>query len=206
MNVETKMPDVVVDAEALREEVKGKYREVATNPHGTFHFHTGRYLAHRLEYDDELVGSLPDVAVESFAGVANPFAPRSLSAGERVVDVGSGAGFDSFVAAKQVGPTGRVVGVDMTAEMLAKARSTAAALNLSYVEFREGLAEKMPVDDAWADVVISNGVINLCPDKHAVLSEINRVLRPGGHLQFADIANGQPVPEAAIRNIDLWTA
>jgi arsenite methyltransferase len=206
MNVETKMPDVVVDAEALREEVKGKYREVATNPHGTFHFHTGRYLAHRLGYDDDLVGSLPDVAVESFAGVANPFALRPLASGERVVDVGSGAGFDSFVAARQVGPSGQVVGVDMTAEMLAKARSTASALNLNHVEFREGLAEKIPVDDAWADVVISNGVINLCADKQAVLSEINRMLRPGGHLQFADIANGQPVPEAAMRNIDLWTA
>jgi arsenite methyltransferase len=198
--------EIIVDAEALREEVKGKYREVATNPRGTFHFHTGRYLAHRLGYDDKLVDALPDVAVESFAGVANPFALRPLSAGERVVDVGSGAGFDSFVAARQVGPTGHVVGVDMTAEMLTKARSTATTLEASNVEFREGLAEKLPVPDNWADAVISNGVINLCPDKRAVLSEIHRVLRPGGHLQFADIANGKPVPEAAIRNIDLWTA
>ena len=198
--------EIIVDAEALREEVKGKYREVATNPHGTFHFHTGRYLGHRLGYDDKLVDALPDVAVESFAGVANPFALRPLSPGERVVDVGSGAGFDSFVAARQVGPTGHVVGVDMTAEMLTKARSTATTLGASNVEFREGLAEKLPVPDNWADVVISNGVINLCADKRAVLSEIHRVLRPGGHLQFADIANGKPVPEAAIRNIDLWTA
>jgi arsenite methyltransferase len=206
MSLQTQSQDVTVDAEALREEVKGKYREVATNPRGTFHFHTGRYLAHRLGYDDQLVGSLPDAAVESFAGVANPFTLRRLAPGERVVDVGSGAGFDSFVAASQCGPTGKVVGVDMTPEMLAKARSTADALKLSYVEFREGLAEEMPVDDDWADAVISNGVINLCPDKRAVLSEIFRVLRPGGYLQFADIANGQPVPEAAIRNIDLWTA
>jgi ubiquinone/menaquinone biosynthesis C-methylase UbiE len=190
----------------LREEVKNKYREVAADPHGKHHFHTGRYLAKRLGYDDGFVGSLPDVAVESFAGVANPFALRSLMTGERVVDVGSGAGFDSFVAAHQAGPTGKVIGVDMTEEMLAKSRSTAATLGLTHIEFREGLAENLPVDDGWADVVISNGVINLCADKKAVFSEILRVLRPGGRLQFADIANGKPVPEAAIQNIDLWTA
>lgn len=195
-----------VNAEALREEVKSKYREVATNPHGSFHFHTGRNLAKRLGYDDNLVGSLPDVAVESFAGVANPFSLRPLGTGERVVDVGSGAGFDSFIAARQVGPTGRVVGVDMTDEMLSKSRSTAAALGFDHVEFRQGLAERLPVEDDSADVVISNGVINLCADKREVFTEIYRVLRPGGHLQFADIANGQPVPEAAINNIDLWAA
>lgn len=197
---------IAFDAEALREEVKSKYREVATDPHGTFHFHTGRYLAQRLGYDDNFVKSLPDVAVESFAGVANPFAIRTLSKGERVVDVGSGAGFDSFVAADQVGPDGKVVGIDMTEEMLVKSRSTAAALKFGHVEFREGIAEELPVEDQWADVVISNGVINLCPDKKATFTEIFRVLRPGGHLQFADIANGKPVPEAAIQNIDLWTA
>ena len=198
--------DAAVDADALREEVKSKYREVATNPHGTFHFHTGRPLAKRLGYDEGLVGSLPDAAVESFAGVANPFSSRPLATGERVVDVGSGAGFDSFIAALEVGPSGRVVGVDMTDEMLAKSRSTAAILAFDYAEFREGLAERLPVEDGWADVVISNGVINLCADKRAVFTEIWRVLRPGGYLQFADIANGQPVPEAAIKNIDLWTA
>jgi arsenite methyltransferase len=198
--------EIAVDADALREEVKSKYREVATDPHGTFHFHTGRYLARRLGYDDDFVNVLPDVAVESFAGVANPFALRALSKGERVVDVGSGAGFDSFVAAHQVEPSGRVVGVDMTEEMLAKSRSTAATLGLSHVEFREGLAENLPVEDQWANVVISNGVINLCADKESIFSEIFRVLRPGGRLQFADIANGRPVPEAAIQNIDLWTA
>ncbi|MSP00375.1 MAG: methyltransferase domain-containing protein [Acetobacteraceae bacterium] len=198
--------DTAVDAEALREEVKSKYREVATNPHGTFHFHTGRYLARRLGYDDGLVGSLPDVAVESFAGVANPFSLRPLSTGERVVDVGSGAGFDSFIAARQVGPAGRVIGVDMTEEMLSKSRSTAVRLGFANVEFRQGLAESLPVEAGWADAVISNGVINLCADKREVFTEIHRVLRPGGHLQFADIANGQTVPEAAINNIDLWTA
>jgi SAM-dependent methyltransferase len=197
---------IAVDVDALREEVKSKYREVATDPHGKHHFHTGRYLAKHLGYDENFVASLPDVAVESFAGVANPFSLHPLAKGERVVDVGSGAGFDSFVAAHQVGPTGNVVGIDMTEEMLAKSRSTVQSLGLAHVEFREGLAEQMPIDDGWADVVISNGVINLCADKKATFSEIFRVLRPGGRLQFADIANGKPVPESAIRNVDLWTA
>jgi ubiquinone/menaquinone biosynthesis C-methylase UbiE len=143
--------------------------------------------------------------VESFAGVGNPFALRALPPGERVVDVGSGAGFDSFIAAALVGPDGRVVGVDMTPEMLAKSRSTAAALALGHVEFRQGLAEALPVEDGWADAVISNGVLNLCADKRAAFTEIWRVLKPGGSLQFADIANGRPVPPEALRDIDLWT-
>lgn len=198
-------PDLLVDPQALREQVKDKYREVAADPSRPFHFHTGRPLARRLAYVDDAVAALPDRAVESFAGVGNPFQLRRLEPGERVVDVGSGAGFDSFVAAGQVGPQGRVVGVDMTPEMLEKSRATAAALGLAQVEFREGLAEELPVDDDWADAVISNGVINLCADKHAVLSEIRRVLKPGGWLQFADIANGRPVPAGALRDIDLWT-
>lgn len=198
--------DVAVDPDVLRDQVRKKYREVATDPHGEHHFHTGRYLAAQLGYDEALVASLPDAAVESFAGVANPFSLRPMQKGERVVDVGSGAGFDSFVASRLVGPDGKVVGVDMTGEMLAKARSTAGVLANSTVEFREGLAERLPVEDAWADAVISNGVINLCVDKRAVFSEIHRVLRPGGWLQFADIANGNPVPAAALNNVDLWTA
>jgi SAM-dependent methyltransferase len=198
-------PDLLVDPVALREQVKSKYREVAADPTRTYHFHTGRGLARRLGYEDDAVDALPDRAVESFAGVANPFALRRLAPGERVVDIGSGAGFDSFLAAAQVGPTGRVVGVDMTPEMLEKSTATGTELGLDHVEFRAGLAESAPVEDSWADVVISNGVINLCADKHAVLSEIRRVLRPGGWLQFADIANGLPVPEGALRDIDLWT-
>jgi arsenite methyltransferase len=198
-------PDLLVDPEALREQVREKYREVATDPYRPFHFHTGRELAHRLGYDDDAVATLPDRAVESFAGVGNPFQLRRLQSGERVVDVGSGAGLDSFVAAGQVGPQGRVVGIDMTPEMLGKSRATAAALELEHVEFREGLAEKLPVEDGWADAVISNGVINLCADKRAVLTEIRRVLKPAGWLQFADIANGRSVPEGALRDIDLWT-
>ena len=197
--------DVIVDAEALRAEVRDKYREVAVHPDGEFHFHTGRPLAARLGYDPEVVDALPDRAVESFAGVANPFSLRPLQRGERVVDVGSGAGFDSFVAAAQVGAEGQVVGVDMTGEMLAKSRATAEQLGLDHVTFREGLAEGLPVEDGWADVVISNGVFNLCADKRAVFDQVWRVLRPGGVLQFADIANGNPVPEEAMRQIDLWT-
>jgi len=195
----------LVDAERLRAEVRVKYRAVATQPAAAYHFHTGRRLAARLGYDADLVNGFPDVAVESFAGVANPFLLRAIAPGERVVDVGSGAGFDSFVAAAQVGPEGCVVGVDMTGEMLAKSRATAELLGLAHVEFREGLAEQLPVPDGWADAVISNGVINLCADKWSVFAEIFRVLRPGGVLQFADIANARPVPAEAIADIDLWT-
>jgi SAM-dependent methyltransferase len=197
--------DLIVDPLALREQVRDKYREVALAPDHTFHFHTGRPLASRLGYDASVVDALPDRAVESFAGVGNPFSLQRLERGARVVDVGSGAGFDTFVAAEQVGPDGHVIGVDMTAEMLEKSRSTATDLGYRHVEFREGLAEELPVDDGWADVVISNGVINLCADKRAVFEEIRRVLRPGGRLQFADIANGRPVPPEALRDIDLWT-
>lgn len=196
---------LLVDPEVLREQVREKYREVATDPHRAFHFHTGRGLAARLGYHQAAVDALPDRAVESFAGVANPFSLRTLQPGERVVDVGSGAGFDSLIAAGQVGGSGVVVGVDMTPEMLKKSRATADALGYAHVEFREGLAERLPVDDGWADVVISNGVINLCADKRAVFDEIRRVLRPGGVLQFADIANGRPVPVEAMGDIDLWT-
>lgn len=197
--------DLLVDPDALRAQVQEKYREVAIEPDVEYHFHTGRDLAARLGYEPAIVDALPDRAVESFAGVGNPFSLRRTTAGERVVDVGSGAGFDSFVAAAHVGPEGRVVGVDMTPEMLDKSRRTAELLGLHHVEFRDGLAEELPVDDGWADVVISNGVINLCADKKKAFAEIFRVLRPGGALQFADIANGQPVPAEALRDIDLWT-
>jgi arsenite methyltransferase len=194
-----------VDAEQLREEVQSKYRGVATAPNAPYHFHTGRVAAARLGYDISVVDTLPDRAVESFAGVGNPFELRALEPGERIVDAGSGAGFDSFVAARRVGSNGHVVGVDMTPEMLDKATGTAEILGLQHVEFRKGLLEAMPVEDSWADVVISNGVINLCPDKRAAFGEIRRVLRPGGYLQFADIANGKLVPPQCLRDIDLWT-
>jgi arsenite methyltransferase len=197
--------DLLVDPDALREQVRDKYRDVAVDPHRTFHFHTGRSLAARLGYESGAVDALADRAVESFAGVGNPFSLRRLTPGERVVDVGSGAGFDTFIAAGQVGEEGQVIGVDMTPEMLEKSRATADALGYGHVEFREGLAEQLPVPDVWADAVISNGVINLCADKRAVFEEIRRVLQPGGWLQFADIANGRPVPTEALRDIDLWT-
>jgi arsenite methyltransferase len=194
-----------VDAVALRDEVRTKYRDVAVNPHGTFHFHTGRPLARRLGYDEAVVARMPESAIEAFAGVGNPFAQGALKPGQRVVDLGSGGGFDCFVAAEQIGPGGRVVGVDMTDEMLERSRTAATAMDLDNIEFRRGVIEDLPVEDGWADVVISNGVINLCADKRRVFDEVMRVLRPGGRLQFADIATGKVVPEAALRNIDLWT-
>jgi ubiquinone/menaquinone biosynthesis C-methylase UbiE len=194
-----------VDPELLREQVREKYRAVAIDPDATYHFHTGRAHAARLGYDQKIVDALADRAVESFAGVGNPFSLRTPEHGERVVDIGSGAGFDSIVAAHHVGAEGSVVGVDMTGEMLAKATAIADMLDLGQVEFRCGLAEQLPIDDGWADTVISNGVINLCADKRAVFDEIHRVLAPGGVLQFADIANGRPVPIEAMRDVDLWT-
>jgi arsenite methyltransferase len=201
------MSDITpVDPAALREEVKKKYRDVAIKPNDTYHFHTGRRLAARLGYDSMIVDGMPDEAVEAFAGVANPFSLRDLKPGERVVDLGSGAGFDCFFAAGKVGSAGHIIGIDMTKEMLAKSRNTAQTMGLRNVEFREGIIEELPVEDGWADVVISNGVINLCADKRRVFAEVGRVLKSGGHLQFADIANGRPVPASAVANVDLWTA
>ena len=201
------MSDITpVDPAALREEVKKKYRDVAIRPNDTYHFHTGRRLAARLGYDSRIVDGMPDEAVEALAGVANPCSLRDLKPGERVVDLGSGAGFDCFFAAGQVGLAGHVIGIDMTKEMLAKSRNTAQTMGLRNVEFREGIIEELPVEDGWADVVISNGVINLCADKRRVFAKVGRVLKSGGHLQFADIANGRPVPASAVANVDLWTA
>ena len=161
---------LAVDPLALREEVKAKYRAVAVDPLGSYHFHTGRPLARRLGYDEAVVAALPDNAVEAFAGVGNPFSLGALKPGEWVVDLGSGGGFDSFIAAGQVGPEGAVIGVDMTEEMLGRSRAAAAAIGLRNVEFRQGLIEELPVEDRSADVVISNGVINLCPETYAPTS------------------------------------
>ena len=197
--------DLPVDAVALRDEVRAKYRDVAVNPHGSFHFHAGRPLARHLGYDEAVVVGMPERAIEAFAGVGNPFSHGMLKPGERVVDLGSGGGFDCFVAAGQVGEDGRVVGIDMTDEMLERSRGAATQMGLGTVEFRRGIIEDMPIEDGWADVVISNGVINLCADKLRVFSEVIRMLEPGGRLRFADIANGREVPAGALRNIDLWT-
>ena len=197
--------NISVDPEALRADVRDKYKDVATNPYGTFHFHTGRPLAALLGYDLDVVDALPDRAVESFAGVGNPHSLRPPVPGDHVVDLGSGGGFDCFVAAQAVGPQGAVIGVDMTPEMLDKSRETAAELGLRNIEFRESILEELPVDDGWADIVMSNGVVNLCADKNAVFAHAYRCLRPGGVIQFADIANGVPLPEQAVCSIDLWT-
>jgi arsenite methyltransferase len=197
--------DLVVDPEALRADVRHKYAEVATNPAATFHFHTGRPLAQRLGYRDDVVAALPDEAVASFAGVDNPFAAGPIPTGSKVVDLGSGGGFDCFVAAHLVGSSGAVVGVDMTPAMLERAQRVARSLALSNVEFREGIVEDLPVEDGWADVVIANGVLNLVADKGRAFAEAHRVLRPGGVLQFADIAVGREVPEQARCDIELWT-
>lgn len=194
-----------VDIETLRCEIRKEYAEVAGNPEKGFHFHTGRTLAKLLGYAEDWVDALPEGAVESLAGTGNPFTLGELVPGERVVDVGCGAGFDSLIAARFVGPTGHVIGVDMTPEMLEKARNAVAEAGLSHAEIREGYAESLPVPDSWADVVISNGVVNLCPDKPAVFSEMSRVLKPGGRIQIADILVQKAVPESAKEDISLWT-
>jgi arsenite methyltransferase len=193
-----------VDLEGLRCEIRKEYAEVATNPAKGYHFHTGRPLARLLGYAEEWLEHVPEPSIASFAGTGNPFAVGSIRPGERVVDVGSGGGIDSLIAAWMTSASGRVVGVDMTPEMLSKACASAVDAGLSNIEFREGHAEALPVDDGWADVVISNGVINLCPDKVQVLREMHRVLRPGGRLQIGDILVQKPVPDSAKRDIDLW--
>lgn len=194
-----------VDLKVLRSAISAEYREVATNPEKGFHFHTGRRLAKILGYDDELINVVPEKSLNSFAGTGNPFSLGKVGTGERVVDVGCGAGFDSLIAAHMVGDSGRVIGVDMTLEMLRNAREASEAAGSGNIEFREGIAEKLPVDDQWADVVISNGAVNLCPDKVAVFREMYRVLKPGGRIQIADILVEKPVPEDAKLDIDLWT-
>ena len=194
-----------INVERLRAEVKLKYRDVAINPEKGFHFHVGRPLAQMLDYPMEVVDALPPAVVESFAGVNNPFSMGQLERGQTVLDIGSGAGFDSLLAARMVGPEGRVIGVDMTSEMRQKARANTDLLGLTNVEFRDGLAERLPVPDSSVDVVISNSVINLCPDKLAVYREIARVLKPGGRLQIADVVVQKRVPDDAVSDIDLWT-
>ncbi len=201
------MADILdlVDVEALREEVQKKYREVAEKPDGEYHFHTGRPQAIRLGYAKAILDKLPDEACEAFAGVANPFYWEMPAPAERVVDLGSGAGMDSFFAALCVGRRGEVIGVDMTPEMVHRSQQLAHKLGFSNVEFREGYIENAPIEDGWADVVISNGVFNLCPDKLGVYRQVARILRPGGRMMVADICVDKPVPESAVHDIDLWT-
>lgn len=194
-----------LDIDALRQAIQDEYAAVAMDPSRGFHFHTGRPLARLLGYADDWLTGIPDASVASFAGTGNPFSLGALRSGEQVVDVGCGAGIDSLIAATMVGPTGHVIGVDMTPAMLAQARHSAAQAGASTVEFREGYAEALPVPDGWADVVISNGVLNLMPDKATALQEMARVLKPTGRLQIGDILVQTPVPEEAKHQIDLWT-
>ena len=194
----------IVDVEALRSAVSEHYAEVAAHPEGEYHFHTGRAAMARLGYQDARVAGLPEACVEAFAGVADPFSWGLPAPGEHVVDVGSGGGLDALIAARAVGDEGAVVGVDMTEAMRLRAARNAAEAGIGNVEFREGLAEQLPVDDGWADVVISNGVLNLVPDKPAAYREVLRVLRPGGRIQIADVCVEREVPDDAKRDIDLW--
>jgi SAM-dependent methyltransferase len=196
--------EVDIDVGLLKEEIKKTYSSVSTEPEKDFIFPTGRSWAEDLDYPPELA-NVPDAAAESFAGVANPFSLGPLAAGERVLDLGSGAGTDSLVAAQMVGEEGSVTGIDMTPAMLEKARGAAAEMGATNVEFLESEAERLPFADESFDVVISNGVIDLVPDKDAVFSELHRVLRPGGRLQVADVTIQNPVSAEGRRNIDLWT-
>jgi SAM-dependent methyltransferase len=196
--------DAGLDVQLLKSEIRKTYASVSQEPERDFIFPTGRAWAEDLGYPEELA-AVPDRAVESFAGVANPFSLGRLEPGERVLDIGSAAGPDSLVAAQMVGDEGHVTGIDMTPEMLAKARAAAAELGRTNVEFVESEAEQLPFPDAIFDVVISNGVVDLIPNKDAVFSEIVRVLKPGGRIQIADVTIQQPVSEEGKRNIDLWT-
>jgi arsenite methyltransferase len=193
-----------LDVELLRSEIQRTYAAVSGEPDRDFMFPTGRAWAQDLGYPAELLARVPEMSCESFAGVANPFALGSLSIGEDVLDVGCGAGMDTLIAAQMVGPTGSVTGIDMTPEMTAKARQSVAETGLGTVTIVEGSAERLPFADASFDVVISNGVIDLIPDKDAVFSEIVRVLRPGGRIKLADVTIQRPVSEEGKRNIDLW--
>jgi len=197
--------NVDIDVGLLKSEIKKTYASVSQEPEKDFVFPTGRAWAEDLGYPPALLARVPETAAESFAGVANPFSLGSLQAGERVLDIGCGAGMDSLVAAQMVGPEGSVTGIDMTPQMLAKARRAAEELGAGNITYLECEAERMPFADGSFDVVISNGVIDLIPDKDAVFSEIHRVLVPGGRIQVADVTIQHPVSEEGRRNIDLWT-
>ena len=196
---------VNVDLTELRDAIRNEYTAVAAVPSQGFHFHTGRTLTRIVGYEADWLEGIPETAVESFAGTGNPFSLGVLAPGERVVDVGCGAGIDSLIASRMVGADGGVIGLDMTPGMLERARLAAEDTGAQNVDFRQGYMEALPVPDAWADVVISNGVLNLTPDKVKALREMARVLKPTGRLQIGDITIDRPVPEAAKQDIDLWT-
>jgi arsenite methyltransferase len=197
---------VDLDTRRLREEIQNIYGRVASAPDGDFHFHRGpEYAATVLGYDRATLAELPPFVTESFAGIGNPHAIGALRADETILDIGCGAGTDLLLGARAVGPRGRAIGVDMTAGMRDRARRGAEALGLAQVDVRAGDATALPVESASMDVVISNGVLNLVPDKPQAISEIARVLKPGGRVQIADIVLGVELPESALRDIDLWT-
>lgn len=195
---------VGLDVQQLRQAIRDEYTTVATEPERGFHFHTGRRLAGILGYEDAWLRALPERTIASFAGTGNPFSVGPLVPGERVIDVGCGAGIDSLIAARMVAPGGRVIGVDMTPAMIERARAGAEEAGATNVEFHQGYAESLPAPDAWADVVISNGVLNLFPDKFSALQEMARVVRAGGRLQIADILVQKAVSDKGKRDIDLW--
>jgi arsenite methyltransferase len=200
------MPARTLDTQELEQRVKRMYEEVARDPDADFHFETGRALAERLGYPAEDLDRIPTPAIDSFAGVGYFLQLAAIEPGERVLDLGSGSGMDSFLAALAVGHQGRVVGVDMTAEQLAKARRLATEAGFDNVEFREGYIEDPPVDAGAFDCVVSNGVINLSPDKDDVFAAAARALRPGGRLALADIVSGTPLPEGVTCDASLWAA
>lgn len=197
---------VDLDTERLRREVRTMYARVAAEPHGAFHFHRGpAYAVEMLQYDAEALAGLPAFVTASFAGIGNPHLAGDIETGATVLDLGCGAGTDLLLAAQRIGPAGNAIGVDMTDVMIARAREGAAAAGLRNVGIRAGEATALPVEDASIDVLISNGVINLVPEKDLVLAELARVVRPGGRLQIADILLGVELSEDARADIDLWT-
>lgn len=198
-------PSTNLSKTVLREAIKQEYAEVATNPRKGYHFHTGREALQRIGYDESLYQSIPDTNIASFAGTGNPFNLGPVKPGQVVVDVGAGAGLDALIAAQMVGPQGRVIGVDMTPDMLAKAQAGAEAMGLHHVEFLDGHADDLPLPTEFADILISNGVLNLTPDKEKTLTSWARVLKPGGHLYIGDILISQRIPQEALDDVNLWT-
>jgi arsenite methyltransferase len=195
-----------VDVDELRDKVKGMYRAVAEAPHGAFHFEMGRVLAERLGYPAAELDAIPPEAIESFAGVGYHLGLAAIAGGDRVIDLGSGSGTDAFLAAHRAAAEGTVVGIDMTDEQLIKARRLAERDGHTSVRFEKGYIEAAPVDDASADVVISNGVINLCDDKAAVFREIARMLKPGGRMAISDIVTERQLTEAIVCDVNLWAS
>ncbi len=198
---------MAIDTGNLREAIQKVYSEVARDPKKGYHFHTGPdYAADLLGYARADLAELPDSVTAPFAGVGNPLSMGQPQPGETVVDIGAGSGMDAFLAARAVGESGQVIAVDMTDAMLERGRGNVALTGMTHVEFRKGLAEALPVDDGTVDLVISNGVINLCPDKASVFTEAFRVLKPGGRLQIGDIIVNKDIPPAAREKVELWTA